>query len=97
LDMAQETKTAHFLVLNRVPHASKVSSSLRDSLYENNLPLADIALGNRNSYVSAFLQGSGVTEFDPRSTAAFEVKRLTAELLKAIKNTQKEFVIKTFA
>ncbi|MFT6072304.1 MAG: chromosome partitioning protein, partial [Alphaproteobacteria bacterium] len=52
LDMAQETKTAHFLVLNRVPHASKVSISLRDSLIENQLPLAQTALGNRNSYVS---------------------------------------------
>jgi len=97
LDMAQEAQTAHFLVLNRVPYASKVSSSLHNSLIENNLPLAETAIGNRNHYVSAFLQGSGVTEHSPRSTAAFEIKKLTYALLQRIQETQKELVVKTLA
>lgn len=97
LDMAQETKTAHFMVLNRVPHASKVSDKLRESLVESQLPIAQTAIGNRNSYVAAFLQGSGVTELDPKSQASIEVKELAMELFGLAKNTKKQFVATTFA
>jgi chromosome partitioning protein len=83
LDMALETHTPHFMVLNRVPYASKVSDKLRESLIESKLPLSQTAIGNRNSYVAAFLQGSGVT--------------LTTELLSLTKNSQKQFVAHSFA
>lgn len=97
LDMAQETKTAHFMVLNRVPYASKVSDKLRESLIESRLPLSQTAIGNRNSYVAAFLQGSGVTELEPKSQACLEIKGLTTELLSLTRKSQKEFVAATFA
>ena len=96
IDMAQETKTAHFMVLNRVPYASKVSDKLRESLIASRLPLAQTAIGNRNSYVAAFLQGSGVTELEPKSQASVEIKNLTTELLSLTKNTQKRFVATNF-
>lgn len=97
LDMAHETKTAHFMVLNRVPYASKVSDKLRESLIESQLPLAQTAIGNRNSYVAAFLQGSGVTELEPKSQASLEIKGLTTELLLLTKNSKKQFVATHFA
>lgn len=97
LDMAQETKTPHFMVLNRVPYASKVSDKLKESLMQSKLPLSQTAIGNRNSYVAAFLQGSGVTELEPKSTASLEIKSLTSELLSLTKNSQKQFVASQFA
>ncbi len=97
LDMALETQTPHFMVLNRVPYASKVSDKLRESLIESKLPLSQTAIGNRNSYVSAFLQGSGVTELEPKSQASLEIKTLTTELLALTKNSKKQFVAHSFA
>jgi cellulose biosynthesis protein BcsQ len=85
------------MVLNRVPYASKVSDKLRESLVESQLPLSQTAIGNRNSYVAAFLQGSGVTELEPKSIAAMEIKSLTSELLALTKNTQKNFVANNFS
>lgn len=96
LDLSRDSKTPHFIVLNRVPHASKVSASLHQSLINNSLPLSKIPIGNRNGYVSAFLQGSGVTEADPKSRAAFEVKELTLELLHHTSQSKKDFVAARF-
>ena len=96
LDLCRETETAHFMVLNRVPYASKVSSKLHETLVENNLPISSTPIGNRNSYVSAFLNGSGVTEAEPKSRSAFEIKSLTSELLKMTACTKKEFIASAY-
>lgn len=92
LDIASETKTAHFMVLNRVPSASRVSETLKESLRDNKLPLSQTAIGNRNSFVSAFLHGSGVTELEPKSQASLEIKSLTNEVIKMTSKTEKKFM-----
>lgn len=96
LDLTRDSDTAHFMVLNRVPHASKVSTKLHESLIECELPIAKTPIGNRNSYVASFLNGSGVTESEQNSKAAFEIKELTLELLQKTTNTKKDFVASSF-
>lgn len=81
LDMAQEANIHHVLVLNRVPAQGKISSELHSSLAENELPIAKTTLGNRNSFVTSFLYGKGVTESEPRSRASEEIKDLCSELM----------------
>ena len=88
LDLVQLLKKPHFMVLNRVPFASRVAYNLKQALVENNLPIAQTPIGNRNSYVAAFIAGSGVTEAEDKSRASTEIKELTQELLLKIFNIQ---------
>lgn len=81
LDMAARANIRHILVLNRVPAQGKISKDLHSALLENGLPLAQTTIGNRNSFIYAFLQGIGVVESEPSSRATEEIKNLTAEII----------------
>ena len=78
--MADAGGIHHILVLNRVPAQGKISSELHASLSENQIPLAKTTVGNRNSFVTSFLYGKGVTESEPRSRASEETKTSQARL-----------------
>ena len=81
LDMACKSNIHHILVLNRVPAQGKIAKDLHSALLENELPLARTTIGNRNSFIYAFLQGMGVVESEPFSRATEEIKNLTAEII----------------
>lgn len=82
LAAAERRKAA--MVLNRVPPAGKLRSTIATELNEAGKPLMAATIGNRTGFASAFAEGLGVTEAAPRSTAANELRALLSELLEMI-------------
>jgi chromosome partitioning protein len=77
LDFAQKEKKLVKIMLNRHNASSKMAKEIIANL-DN---LLESYLGNRVAFSSCFLQGMSVTELDPGSQAAHEVKQLTNEIL----------------
>jgi chromosome partitioning protein len=69
------------IVLNRVPPRARVADSLVAQMTKAGMPLSRASLGNRTAFVAALIDGKGVTEADPRSAAATEIRLLADELL----------------
>ena len=90
LDLTQQGKIPHIVVLNRVPASGKISRDLHDSLHQSQVPLARTTIGNRNSFVSAFLHGLGVIESEPHSRSAAEINELAYEILTTLMDVQKK-------
>jgi len=68
------------LVLNRVPPRSRLVEAVQGMLNDKNLTLAETALGNRVAFAASLLEGMGVTESEPSSHAAEEIRALAKEL-----------------
>jgi chromosome partitioning protein len=84
LQMAEREKARVLLVLNRVPPRGKMADEMRARLQQDNLPLAEASLGNRMAFAASLLDGLGVTESQPSSVAAAEIRALADEILKAL-------------
>jgi chromosome partitioning protein len=82
--MAEREKAKVLLVLNRVPPRGKMADEMRARLHQDKLPLADASLGNRMAFAASLLDGQGVTESQPSSVAAAEIRALADEILKAL-------------
>lgn len=80
LDMAAAEKRPALVVLNRVPPRAKLADTLIDRAAEFGAALASARIGNRVALASALMAGKGVTEAEPRSTAAREIRALAAEV-----------------
>lgn len=65
------------ILLNRYNPASKVAKELVAKLSD----VFTSHIGNRVAFVSCLIHGMGVTEYDPASSAALEIKNLTEEVL----------------
>jgi chromosome partitioning protein len=70
------------IVLNRVPPRARVADSLVAEMTRAGMPLSRTSLGNRTAFVASMIDGRGVTEFDPRSAAATEIRLLADEVLR---------------
>jgi chromosome partitioning protein len=46
------------------------------------MPLSRASLGNRTAFVASLIDGKGVTESDPRSAAATEIRLLAEEVMR---------------
>lgn len=79
---AAEQGTDVRLVLNRVPPRSRLVETVQGMLKDKNLRLADCALGNRVAFAASLMDGMGVTESEPSSQAADEIRALALELEK---------------
>lgn len=86
LDLAQAEKIPVKVLLNRVPANSKLALKIAEELDA----LAETILGNRVLFASAIMEGRGVTEADPNSTAANEMKALVKEVQKVFKEDEPE-------
>jgi chromosome partitioning protein len=84
LQMADREKAKVLLVLNRVPPRGRMADEMRERLQKDNLPLAEASLGNRMAFAASLLDGQGVTESQPSSAAALEIRALAAEILGAL-------------
>jgi chromosome partitioning protein len=76
---AKEKKNAHVL-LNRVTPNSKLAKIIAEQLPN----LMKTQIGNRVALASCFLEGRTITETEPSSVAAKEIKTLTQELLEIL-------------
>ena len=70
------------IVLNRVPPRARVADALVTEMTRAGMPLSRISLGNRTAFVASMIDGKGVTEADPRSAAATEIRLLADEVLR---------------
>jgi chromosome partitioning protein len=80
IDMAAKEKTRSLLVLNRLPPRGRLVDAIREKIRAAGLPLAENALGNRSAFAVSMMEGKGVTESQPRGTAAAEIAALAAEI-----------------
>ena len=84
LEMIAKEGTAALIVLNRLPSRSKLTDNLIIDLKRGSVPIARSALGNRISFASSLVEGKGITETEPHSVAAAEVKLLADEIWRKI-------------
>jgi chromosome partitioning protein len=85
LDLAAGEKTPALLVLNRVPPRSRLTEEMLAEIAKTSCQLATTRIGNRVAFASALAAGLGVTEAQPRSRAAEEIKRLAKEIMRRAK------------
>lgn len=78
LSLADREGLPAFVVLNRLPASSKLADTICASLPKQ----CKSRLGNRVAFATAFMEGRTVTETQPSSLAAFEVKQLSEEIWK---------------
>lgn len=86
LELARSEKIPVKVLLNRVSANSKLAAKIADELQD----LAETTLGNRVLFASSLMEGRGVTEADPNSAAAQEMKSLVKEILKVFKSDEPE-------
>ncbi len=84
LTLAAAEKRKAAMVLNRVPAAGKLRTTIAAQLQRDAKPLLNATIGNRTGFAAAFAAGLGVTETAPRSIAANELRALLTELLELI-------------
>ena len=70
------------IVLNRVPPRARVADTLVADMTKAGMPISRACLGNRTAFVAALIDGKGVTETEPRSEAATEIRLLADEVLR---------------
>lgn len=80
VNLADAERRAYRLVLNRMPPTGKLRDVILAELARRNAPVLDERLGNRSAYAAAFALGLGVTESEPRSAAAAEIRALASSL-----------------
>ena len=86
LELANAEKVPVRVLLNRVSANSKLAAKIAEELAD----LAETTLGNRVLFASALMEGRGVTEAEPNSAAANEMKNLVKEVLKIFKADEPE-------
>lgn len=74
------------MVLNRVPPTARITEAIAGDM----VGLAASRFGNRVAYAGSLMQGLGVTESDPNSIAAEEVRALAREILQYLNRKAKE-------
>jgi chromosome partitioning protein len=70
------------IVLNRVPPRARIADALVADMTRAGMPISRASLGNRTAFVAAMIDGKGVTESEPRSAAATEIRLLADEILR---------------
>ena len=70
------------LILNRVPPRSRLVDAVQGMLKDQRLKVAKNSLGNRVAFAASLMEGKGVTEAEPSSSAAKEIRALAKELEK---------------
>ena len=80
---AKEQGTDVRLILNRVPSRSRLVDTVQGLLREKGLTLTRNVLGNRVAFAASMMEGLGVTESEPNSQAADEIRALAKELEKS--------------
>jgi chromosome partitioning protein len=80
LKLAADERRKVRLVLNRAPASGKLRAGMEAEIARHGYPVLATVLGNRTGFAGAFAQGLGITESEPRSTAAQELRGLLAEI-----------------
>jgi chromosome partitioning protein len=84
LDLIAKEGALALIVLNRLPSRAKLTDHLIVDLKRGAVPIARSALGNRISFASSLVDGKGITETEPHSVAAAEIKLLADEIWRKV-------------
>jgi chromosome partitioning protein len=76
VELAAKERIPAYILLNRVASNSKLAAGIAAQL-DN---LLECNLGNRVAFASCLMEGRAVTETDPGSVAAKEIKAMTEEI-----------------
>ncbi len=85
IDFAKSEKIPAKILLNRYSPMSKISKEISKQLGAN---IFKNTIGNRVAFSSCFLNGVTVTETQPNSIAANEIKKFIEEILSITENTE---------
>ncbi|KAA5604793.1 ParA family protein [Roseospira marina] len=88
-EMAEKESTDALIVMNRMPPRGKLQEIMLEKLLEEGLPIAHTTLGNRVAFAASMMEGQGVVEYQPRSTAAREIGALATEVFATLKGRDK--------
>lgn len=80
LDFAKSEKKLAKVLLNRYNTSSRIARDIASSTSDT----LRCSIGNRVLFVSCFMQGRCVTESDPQSQAASEIRDLVSEVLELV-------------
>jgi chromosome partitioning protein len=83
VDLAKAEKRPVLIVLNRVPPRARLTEAMTAGLADLGQPIAEASLGNRVALAASLAEGLGVVEFQPRGTAADEIRALADEIAAA--------------
>ena len=86
LELAKAERIPVRVVLNRVAHNSRLTTTIADALPE----LAETTIGNRVLFASSLMEGRCATEVEPTSAAAKEIKDLVKEITALLKDDDDE-------
>jgi chromosome partitioning protein len=84
--LATNEKIPYKLLLNRVPHNSKFAEDVTKEYPKN---IFKTQLGNRVAFMSCLAEGKCVTETQPKSAAAEEMKSLVTEVSSMLQTLNK--------
>ena len=84
LDLIAKEGSLALIVLNRLPSRAKLTDHLIVDLKRGSVPIARSALGNRISFAASLVDGKGITEAEPHSVAAAEIKLLADEIWRKV-------------
>lgn len=87
---AQSEKKDMRLILNRVAPRTKLNSVILEKMQELDVKPARHTLGSRVAFAHSMMNGLGVSETEPSSMAAKEIKALAQELIKLSKKSVKK-------
>ena len=86
ISIAENERIPYFVILNRVNNNSKLANEI---LKELNNPLSS-QLANRVAFAACMTEGKCVTELQPSSPAALEIKALADEVVKIFRPVSKK-------
>ena len=86
INICKQEKVPVKMVLNRVPSSAKITEAISGEM----VGLTSNRLGNRVAYACSLMQGLGVTESDPNSIAAEEVRGLAKEIMQYLNRKRTE-------
>lgn len=81
IEMARQFNTPLLVVLNRVPPRTRLNDAIAEAVKAEGWPLARTMLGNRVAFAVSLMQGRGITETEPNSAGAAELRLLSGEVL----------------
>lgn len=86
INFAKKEKVAAKILLNRLNSNSKIGKKILSQLQAD---LLQNTIGNRVAFSTCFFNGTTVTESEPNSLAAIEIKNLLQEILSLVKTEEK--------
>lgn len=83
-DLALLASKPYFAVLNAVPPRSSLTDEARVGIESLKIPLCEIEIGMRQSFIRSLVDGCTASEIEPKGKAAIEIEELYQWLIKKI-------------